>query len=51
VVPAPNGGEDLVGIGDPLEWLGPGVVIFEEAIDRGPVDFPLISIASRPKGS
>ena len=31
----PYGGDDFVGIGDPLEPLGVGVVVFEEAIDCG----------------
>jgi len=35
LVPAPDDGDDFVGICDPLEWLGLGVVFFEEAIDRG----------------
>jgi len=34
-MPAPNGVDDFVGIGDPLEGFGMGVVIFEETIDRG----------------
>ncbi len=34
-MPAPDGGDDFVGIGDPLEGLGVGVVIVEEAVDRG----------------
>ena len=34
-MPAPYGGDDFVGICDPPEWLGLGVVFFEEAIDRG----------------
>ena len=33
-MPAPDGGDDFVGIGDPLEGLGLGVVVFEEPIDR-----------------
>ena len=31
---ARRGGDDFVGIGDPLEGLGLGVVVFEEPIDR-----------------
>ena len=34
-MPTPDGGDDLVGIGDPLERLGLGVMVFEEAVDRG----------------
>jgi hypothetical protein len=34
LVPAPDGGDDFVGIGDPFEGLGLGVVVFEEPIDR-----------------
>ena len=34
-MPASDGGDDFVGIGDPLEGFGMGVVIVEEAIDRG----------------
>jgi hypothetical protein len=34
-MPASHGGDDFVGIGDPLEGFGMGVVIVEEAIDRG----------------
>src|SRR5271165_1038056 len=34
-MPAPDGGDDFVGIGDPLEGLGVCVVIVEEAVDRG----------------
>ena len=34
-MPAPDGGDDLVGIGDPLEGLRLGVVIVEETIDGG----------------
>jgi hypothetical protein len=33
LVPAPDGGDDFVGIGDPLEGLRLSVVIFKEAID------------------
>ena len=33
-MPAPDGGDDFVGIGDPLEGLGLGVVVFEEPVDR-----------------
>jgi len=32
---ASDGGDDLVGIGDPLEGLRLGVVIVEEAVDGG----------------
>jgi hypothetical protein len=31
LTPASGGGDDRVGIGDPFEGLGVGVVIFEEA--------------------
>ena len=34
-MPAPDGSDDFVGIGDPLEGFGMCVVIFEEAIDGG----------------
>src|SRR5208282_2374798 len=34
-MPASDDGDDFVGIGDPLEGFGMGIVIFEEAIDRG----------------
>jgi hypothetical protein len=34
-MPAPDGGDDFVGIGDPLAGFGTGVVVVEEAIDRG----------------
>ena len=34
-MPAPDGGDDFVGIGDPLEGLRLGVVIVEEAVDGG----------------
>src|ERR1700735_5874133 len=34
-MPAPDGGDDLVGIGDPLEGLRLGVVSFKETIDGG----------------
>jgi len=34
-MPAPDVGDDFVGIGDPLEGLGVGVVIIEEAVDGG----------------
>ena len=34
-MPAPDGGDDFVGISDPLERLGLGVVVFEEAVDSG----------------
>ena len=30
-----DGGDDFVGVGDPLERLRVGVVIFEEAVDGG----------------
>jgi len=33
-MPAPDGGDDLVRIGDPLEWLGLRIMVVEEAIDR-----------------
>ncbi len=33
-MPASDGGDDFVGIGDPLEGFGTGVVVVEEAIDR-----------------
>jgi hypothetical protein len=35
LVPASDGGDDFVGIGDPLERLRVGVVVVKEAIDRG----------------
>jgi hypothetical protein len=35
LAPEPDGGDDFVWIGDPLERLGLSVVIFEEAVDRG----------------
>jgi len=31
-MPPPDCGDDFVGIGDPLEWFGLGVVVIEEAI-------------------
>jgi hypothetical protein len=34
-MPSFDGGDDFVGIGDPLEGLRVGVVIIEEAIDGG----------------
>jgi len=34
-VPAPDGGDDFVWMGDPLEGFGFGVVVFEEAVDGG----------------
>lgn len=34
MAPAPNGGNNFVGIGDPLERLGLGVAVVEEAVDR-----------------
>jgi hypothetical protein len=34
-VPAPDGDDDFVGIGDPLEGFRLGVVMIEEAIDGG----------------
>src|SRR5271155_2627331 len=34
-MPASDGGDDFVGIGDPLEGFGMGVVIVEEAVDGG----------------
>jgi hypothetical protein len=34
LVPAPDGGDDFVWIGDPLEGLGLGIVGVEEPIDR-----------------
>ena len=33
-MPSSDGGDDFVGICDPLEGLGLGVVVFEEPIDR-----------------
>ena len=33
-MPASDRGDDFVGVGDPLERLGLGVVIFQEAVDR-----------------
>ena len=35
MAPAPDGGDDLARVGDPLERFGLGVVIFEEAVDGG----------------
>ena len=35
MVPAPDGGDDLVGIGGPLEGLRVGVVVIEKAVDGG----------------
>jgi hypothetical protein len=32
-MPASDGGGDFVGIGDPLECLGVGIVVVEEAVD------------------
>ncbi len=32
-MPAPDGGDDFFGIGDPLERLGLRVMVLEEAID------------------
>ena len=34
-MPAPDGGDDFVGIGGPGEGLGLSVVIFKEAVDCG----------------
>jgi hypothetical protein len=34
-MPAPDGGDDFVGIGDPLEGFGLSVVAVEEAVDGG----------------
>ena len=34
-MPAPDGFDDFVGVGDPLEGLRLGVVIVEEAVDGG----------------
>jgi hypothetical protein len=34
-MPAPDGGDDFIGIGDPLEGFGLSVVIVEEAVDGG----------------
>ena len=34
-MPSSDGGDDFVGIGDPLEGFGVGVVVVEEAIDGG----------------
>ena len=34
-MPAPDGGDDFVGIGDPLEGFGLSVVVVEEAVDGG----------------
>jgi hypothetical protein len=34
-MPASDGGDDFVGIGDPVEGFRMGIVVFEEAIDRG----------------
>jgi hypothetical protein len=35
LVPSSDDGDDFVGIGDPLEWFGIGVVIVGKAIDHG----------------
>ena len=35
LMPSSDGGDDFVGIGDPLEGLRLGVVIVEETIDGG----------------
>jgi hypothetical protein len=35
LVPAPDGGDDFVGIGGPLEGLRVRVVVVEEAVDSG----------------
>ena len=34
-MPAPDGGNDFIGIGSPCERLGLLIVLFEEAVDRG----------------
>jgi hypothetical protein len=34
-MPAPDGGDDFVGIGDPLEGFGLSVVVVEEAVNGG----------------
>ena len=34
-MPAPDGGDDFVGVGGPCEGLGLLIVLFEEAVDRG----------------
>jgi hypothetical protein len=34
-MPAPNGGNDFVGVSGPCERLGLAIVLFEEAIDCG----------------
>ena len=34
-MPAPDGGDDFVGIRGLLEGLGAGIVIIEEAVDSG----------------
>jgi hypothetical protein len=31
LAPSPDGGDDLVGLRDPLEWLGLSVVVVEES--------------------
>jgi hypothetical protein len=33
---APDGSDYHIGVDDPLEWFGLGVVIFEETVDSGP---------------
>jgi hypothetical protein len=43
LVPASDGGDDFVGIGDPLEGLRVGVVVVKEAIDRG------LQVCDRPE--
>jgi hypothetical protein len=35
LVPAPDGSDDFVGVGDPFEGLGVGVVFVDETVDDG----------------
>ena len=34
-MPAPDGGDDFVGVGGPCEGLGVGIMLVEEAVDCG----------------
>jgi hypothetical protein len=35
LVPTPDGSDDFVGVGDPFEELGVGVVVIDETVDGG----------------
>jgi hypothetical protein len=35
LVPAPNGGDDFIGVGGPVEGLWLGIVLIEKAVDCG----------------